>query len=567
MRRAFLFLAVVSLGVLALGLSAGAGRADDDPRALSFLTFDHYYDSDQLAAALQRVHEAWPERTRLESMGKSREGRDLWVMSVFDPQGGDPDERPTMWIDGNVHGNEVQAAEVCLFTIRYLLVKDDPFVRDLLRRVTFLVAPTVNPDARQRFFHVPGTEHGPRGGVRPVDDDRDGLVDEDGPDDLDGDGQILEMRIRDENGPFVVDERDDRLMRLRRPGERGQYRLLGLEGKDDDGDGEIDEDPEGGVDMNRNWPEAWRPEGVQYGAGPYPLSEPETRAVATYLLRVPHLAGVQSYHNAGRMMLRPPAALTDREARMPREDARAYDEIARRGLFVLPDYRYLQIREGLYRVFGGFVDWTYVDLGVFSFTNELWGEVGRAGPGAKEDPDLAALHWNDVALHGEGFVRWHEVPHPDLGTVEVGGWRRFTLRADPPDFLPETAVRNTLFTLEHASMLPRLSIRAGERTADGWLRVVVANDGVLPTIHGMARRFATLPPDRVRFDGARVLAAVEVQPGEPTAALSVEGGRVLLPDGVAGTSSRTLLLRPDGTPTRVVLESRTGGVVRAPVPR
>ncbi len=553
-------LLLLLLGLLAPALLAGAG--DEDERALSFLAFDRYRDVRGIADALDRIHRAWPERTRLASMGKSREGRDLLVMTVFDATGGDPDQKPIMYIDGNTHGNEVQASEVCLFTIKYLLTRDDPFVAGLLRRVTFVVAPTVNPDARDRFFHAPATPHGPRGVMRPVDDDRDGAFDEDGPDDLDGDGEILRMRVKDVNGEFVVDERDDRLMRRKKPGEQGQYRLLGLEGRDDDGDGAFNEDPPGGVDPNRNWPSQWRPEEHQHGAGPFPLSEPETRATALFLLSLPHLSGVQSYHNAGRMILRPPAAWTDREIRMPGEDKALYDEIGRRGLFVLPTYRTLQIREDLYRVYGGFVDWTYLDLGAFSFTNELWGEIGKGVPGAGDDPRLAALEWNDVALHGEGFVRWHEVEHPDLGTVELGGWRRFTIRADPPDFLPETCVRNCLFTLEHAAMLPRISVGEVTPLDGGGLRVVLRNDGVLPTIHALARRRNSLPPDRLTVEGAKVLAAIEEHPRGPASVLEVRDGGVRLPGGIDGKATRTLVLFVEGAAQGVVLESRVGGVVR-----
>src|SRR5205085_7770344 len=112
-----------------------------------------------------------------------------------------------------------------------------------------------------------------------------------------------------------------------------------------------------------------------------------------------------------------------------------YDEIARRGGLLLPGYRYLQIREGLYLVHGGFVDWTYGALGAFSFTNELWGIEGMWSTAPAGDTALAALKWNDVALHGTGFVRWHKAKHPQFGEIEIGGWRRRTIRSTPTDFL------------------------------------------------------------------------------------------------------------------------------------
>jgi hypothetical protein len=417
-----------------------------------------------------------------------------------------------------------------------------------------------------RFLHAPNDEHTPRRVLRPSDDDRDGLVDEDGPNDVDGDGDILEMRVRDENGDLVVDERDDRLMRPRKAGEKGRYRMLGVEGVDDDGDGKVNEDPVGGVDPNRNWPGEWRPPAQQSGAGPYPLSEPETRATALWMLEHPRIAAVQSFHNAGQMILRPPAARTDAEAEFPREDKALYDELGRRGTILLPGYRYMQIREDLYQVQGGFLDWTAGALGIFSFTNELWGLHGWGTP--TNERALKPLEWNDVALHGKGFVRWHEVKHPTHGTVEIGGWRRYTTRSTPVDFLPDLCLRNCLFTLEHASAMPDLAIDSATVEDGGRrVRVVVRNRALLPTISAWAQKHALLPPDRLGAD-VPVLAAVEAaSPGRTAEPLPVREGQARLATGVRGTSTRTidLFVDPGRRPATVTLDSRLGGVVRAPV--
>ncbi len=537
------------------------------PAVRGGLTFDHYNDDAGLKDALERLHAAFPTFTKLEEMGKSREGRPLWVMTVFDPAGKDVAERPAMYVDANTHGNEIQGGEVCLFTIQYLLERrqTDPWVKALLERVVFHVAPCVNPDSRERFLHEPNDEHSPRRVTRPTDDDHDGLVDEDGPDDLDGDGEILTMRRKDPNGEFVVDERDGRLMRRVKPGERGAYAILGAEGTDEDGDGRVNEDPRGGVDPNRNFPGDWRPEPQQGGAGPYPLSEPETRATATFVLAHPRIAGVQSYHNAGGMILRPPGGRTDAEAGVSPEDRVLYDELGRRGGVLLPGYRYLQIHDGLYSVRGGFLEWTAHVLGIVSFTNELWGQFGWGTSVTGDAVD--ALKWNDVALHGEGFVRWHEVKHPQYGVVELGGWKRFTMRSTPVDFLPDLCLRNTLFTLEHAAAVPDLAIVSATKEDGGRrVRIVVENRALLPTITSFAAARDLLPPDELSLD-VPVLAAVEPVPGLAATAIPVKAGRARLVDGVRGTSTRTidLLVDPAKAPTAVRLVSRLGGVITAPV--
>ncbi len=540
------------------------------PKTVRDIHFERYYDVEALYAAMKVLHAAYPKASTLESMGKSREGRELLVMTIFDPATGDPHRKPAMYVDGNTHGNEVQASEVCLWIVKTLLTRNDAWTKSLLRHVTFYVAPCVNPDSRHRFFHTPQTPHSPRGVMRPVDNDRDGLIDEDGPDDLDGDGHILQMRIKDPDGDRVVDEHDDRLMRRTKAGEKGTYRMLGREGRDDDQDGLFNEDGEGSVDPNRNWPGHWRPNAEQRGAGPYPLSEPETRATALWMLGRPHIAGVQSFHNAGRMILRPPAAFTDKEAGLLGADKKLYEELQQRGLHILPTYRALQIREDLYRVYGGFVDWTYFDLGIFSFTNELWGDLDYERPYDDNESSVekqrARLKWNDHALHGGGFERWREIDHPDLGKVEVGGWKRFTVRSNPVDYLQNTCARNGRFALEHAASLPRVSmtIAAVKDDPTAW-DVTLTNDGLLPTIGAMAKKHGVLPPDRIRMSGAKIVAAVRRKTAAPSTPLPVERGVVELEGGVPSKGRVMLRVFVEGDVTGASLSSRLGGEIDAAV--
>ena len=196
--RVRLGLALALFGLPLLPPRPSSSDDADPSRPLLGLTFDHYYDAAALAAAVEKIHAAFPGWTRLEEMGKSREWRPLWVVSVFDPAGRPVEDRPAMYIDGNTHGNEIQGAETGLFTVKYLLIhRADPWIAALLKRAVIHVAPCVNPDSRERFLHEPNDEHSPRRVQRPWDDDHDGLVDEDGPNDVDGDGEILQMRQRD----------------------------------------------------------------------------------------------------------------------------------------------------------------------------------------------------------------------------------------------------------------------------------------------------------------------------------------------------------------------------------
>ena len=233
--------------------------------------------------------------------------------------------------------------------------------------------------------------------------DNDGAEDEDGYDDLDADGRILRMRKRDPNGRWKIGP-DPRLMVRCQADEKGQYTMLGWEGIDNDNDGKLNEDRAGGVDLNRNFPSTWRPRHQQRGAGDYPLSEPETRCVVEFLEKHKNVAAIQSFHNAGDMILRPPGAEDDRN--VPRSDLRMYNALGQRGERILPGYRYLQTFKDLYAVRGAFLDWGYMRYGVYSFSNELWSMPGDYNKNGRVE-DVERLRWSDEMLEGKGFVKWY----------------------------------------------------------------------------------------------------------------------------------------------------------------
>ncbi|MFQ5655180.1 MAG: M14 family metallopeptidase, partial [Planctomycetota bacterium] len=400
------------------------------------IPWNRFSDYPQVAGIMERLAKAYPRLTRLESIGKSVEGRDMWLLTVHAPGTEDDRSKPAMWVDGNIHGNEVQGGEACLYLAWYLLENYGrvPAITSLLDRASFYIMPMVNPDGRAWWFQSPNTPHSSRSGKRPIDNDRDGLLDEDGYDDLDGDGEILQMRKRDPHGRWKESPDDPRLMVRVKPGERGEWTLLRLEGIDNDGDGRVNEDGPGGYDMNRNWPSVWQPQYVQYGAGEHPFSFPETRAIGEFLIDHPNVAAVQSFHNSGGMILRGPGAKSF--GSYPGGDVRVYDLIGKRGEKMLPFYRYMVIWKDLYTVYGGFVTWTYEGLGIISFTNELWSNKRLHGRGEPRASEQERIEFNDRLRSGIDFVPWKPFRHPEYGDIELGGWRKITGRV-PPSFLIE----------------------------------------------------------------------------------------------------------------------------------
>jgi hypothetical protein len=473
------------------------------------LAFNRLYDYPALTDAMKALAAGHSDLVSLRSLGKSVEGRELWCLTLTNPKTGPDTAKPAMYVDGNIHGNEVQAAEASLYLAWYLAENYGRLeaVTNLLDRRTFYIVPTVNPDGRAFWFNGPNTTHSSRSGKHPFDDDRDGRADEDGFDDLDGDGQITQMRRADPKGRWKPSPDDPLRLIPAEPGEDGSYELLGNEGIDNDGDGRINEDPPGGYDMNRNFPADWQPNHLQGGAGPFPLSWPETLAVAEFVRSHPNIAGVQAFHNNGGMILRGPGHPA-RQEEYPPADERVAAEIGAAGERMLPFYKSMIVHRDLYPVRGGFIGWTYEHLGIFSFTNELYNEgqlLGEAGPAGRLGggrPDRETERARQRLTLGADVVPWHPVRHPLYGDIEVGGLVKQSQRIPPTFLLEELCHRNAAFVIYHAEQLPSvvwhelLVQKLGPDTAA--VTVALRNTSLIPTRSAQAAHRKLGRPDELR---------------------------------------------------------------------
>jgi hypothetical protein len=471
-------------------------------------SWNHYYTYDGMVDLMERLQTAYPDLVKLESIGKSYEGRDIWVITLTNFNNRPHTEKPGFWIDGNIHSNEIQGTEVSLYTAWYLAesYNDLAYIRELMDDRVFYIAPSINPDGRVHFMEQPNNANSPRSGVLPIDDDGDGTLAEDGYDDLNGDGHITQMRRKNPKGRFRADQSDPRRMIQAPPGEYGEYEMLGWEGYDRDGDGRINEDRVGYYDPNRDWGWNWQPDYIQGGAYHYPFSLPENRAVADFVLKHPNIAGAQSYHNTGGMLLRGPGAEEDR-ATYNRNDVQVYDVLGEMGDNIMPGYRYLVVYADLYSVFGGELDWFYGGRGIFTFTNELYTSYLMFGRQAQGQADQ--FTFNDQLLFGDAFVQWEEVEHPQYGTIEVGGFKKNFGRANPGFLLESDAHRNMAFTLFHAYHMPKISIDSvTEKDLGGGLREITAtisNDRLIPTHASHDLNNKITRPNFITIEGVNVV--------------------------------------------------------------
>jgi hypothetical protein len=481
------------------------------------ISWNRYNDHAGITEICKKIAAAHPDLAKLESIGKSFKGRDMWVLTITDFKKGSPDKKPGMYIDGNIHSNEVQGAEFSLYTAWYLTetFADTKFIQELLADKVFYIVPTINPDARDSYFHEPNTGSSPRSGVIPVDNDRDGLVNEDGYDDLDGDGQIVFMRRKNPNGRLRVDPADPRRMITVGTDEKGEYEFLGLEGKDNDGDGLVNEDGYTfEYDPNRDWGWGWQPNYIQGGAYKYPFSLPENRNVMNFVMKHPNIAAAQSYHNAGGMILRGPGGQED-VGTYNAQDLVVYDAIGKKGEELIPGYRYLVVYKDLYSAYGGELDWFYGGRGIFTYSNELWTPYLMFNKDATRNPqDDASFQFDRFLLFKDAFIDWHEFNHPQYGKIEIGGFKKNFGRAHPGFLMESDAHRNMSFTLYHCFHTPKLQIDTilEKDLGDGLREVtaVISNQRLMPTHSSQDLKFKIERPDYVTLNGLKVVAGMVV---------------------------------------------------------
>jgi murein tripeptide amidase MpaA len=463
------------------------------------VAYDHFYAYEELTDTLRSWAEEAPGLCTLESIGTSFEGRDIWLVTVTNSETGDHLDKPGFLVEAKIHSMEWTGCTAALHLIHRLLTghgTDDIVTRAVDTR-TFYVIPRLNPDGAERGLEE---RRFIRSSVRPYprEEHEDGLRVED----IDGDGRVLDMRIEDPNGAWHPHPEAKSLLIRRDPVDGANdgpfYRLL-TEGRVENYDGVTIKVPPPleGLDLNRNFPAEWAPEQEQRGAGPYPTSEPEVRAMVQAVTDRPNITGHVAYHTFSGVHLRPYGGRPDDD--LPTQDLRAYKIIGERGtaltgypaISVFHDFKY----DPKQTTKGGAHDWMYDHLGVFSWTTEFWSPQREAGISdyhftdwIREHPvedDFALLRWAREK-YPDAYVEWYEFDHPELGKVELGGWDIINYWFNVPfDRLESEVAPHSEWALFHALISPLLEVRSldVEHLGDSsyLLRLVLQNSGWLPS--------------------------------------------------------------------------------------
>lgn len=454
----------------------------------------HFPTHAELSARLREIAERHPKLVSLEVVGRSHQGREIWLVTLTDRSAGAPEDKPALYMDGNIHAEELTAGAAVVHFIEHMTsaFATDADVQSLLRRRTFYLIPMADPDGANVVHTSPHPWCGNGVFTPPLVPER-GLYYLD----VDNDGYILFMRRPDPDGEWKISGRDTRVMVPREPDERGgTYYRLYPEGRiaQWDGGAVTIPQPQDG-NLNRNFPADWDPD--EYGGSAAPIIEPEARAIVETILARPNIGAALACHTHSGVLLSPESPS---EAPVPFEDRALYDALNQMGerltswpaISVLKEFT----APGVRRRHGVFDDWAYNHRGLISYTIELWDPYREAGIPASErkhfhplteEQQLKLLLWNDTVLEGDGFVDWKPSDHPELGRVEIGGWKYIQVFRNCPteEYLRADVERVRRFAVGVAETLPEVHVQstgARQVAADLFIvEAVVANRGFCPT--------------------------------------------------------------------------------------
>ncbi|MFC1553878.1 M14 family metallopeptidase [candidate division KSB1 bacterium] len=529
--------------------------------------FGKYHNYDEMTAALRSMVNSNSNIAKLESIGKTLEGRDIWLVQIANQSGTPVAERPGIFVSANYEGDHLIGSEISLYMVDYFLrnYNSNSQLKDKIDNNVFYIIPRVNPDAAEMMFSPLKT--GRKTNTKPYDGDNDGRMDEDGPEDLNNDGFITVMRVKDTDGQYIIDPGNPRLMKRAdtRNGEVGQYKIF-WEGIDNDKDGFFNEDPEGGVDINRNFQHAYPY--YEPDAGWHMVSELESRAVMDWIIANRNVAVMLTMGESDNLISAPNSrgqissdkvvnlfafadASTEGAGRVGMmsggggrgrgggggmrgggggqqqaggggggrggggrsaattvnsSDVRFFAQVSEKYIELTGIRNQPMVRTPE----GAFFEYGYYQYGVLSLSTPGWGITGgsAARPGARRPAvpqagaggaaptvgiDDALLRWME-SENVDGFVNWQTFNHPDLGEVEIGGFKPYEVTNPPAAMISGAGESHSNYVIYLSTLFADVNIVETEVTNHGGglfrIKAEVENAGVLPTAlaHGITSR-------------------------------------------------------------------------------
>lgn len=463
-----------------------------------------YSNFSQQSARLNALSKNYPQLVKLKSIAKTVGGKDIWMMSIGN---GNTETKPGIALIGGVEGNHLLGTELAIgFAEKLLQGSNTDSIKSVLNKTSFYVFPNMSPDAMEQYFAPLLYER--QGNASPTDDDRDGKLNEDGFDDLDKNGKITWMRIESPVGDYKINPEDKRSLVKAdiAKGEKGTY-LLMREGIDNDKDGKLNEDGEGGVWFNKNL--SFSHPSFSPGAGEFAVSENETRALLDQLFQLFNVYAVVGFATNNNLSV----PLTFNAANTTTRVVTGWLE---------PDTKVNAMVSDLYNKAtamkdapkatnggGDLLSWGYYHYGRFSFSTPGWFVPKTAADTTKkdksdstkkekapsvEDANSNYLRWAASQGITGTFTDWKKVEHPDFPgqNVEVGGVDPFVLINPPFKLVEDITNKHVNFLLKLAALQPEVDIIhvKTEKIGGGISRITasIINRGALPSHSKLGER-------------------------------------------------------------------------------
>lgn len=461
---------------------------------------EKYLDNDELLSFLNSTKEQHDRYFDFESIGKSSLGEDIYLVTVTDRDYKHHSEKPAFWIDANIHASEVTGTQGVLFFIERLLDfkhPDSSKHKELMKKMTYYLVPRFSPDGARAFFKEANS-------FRSTPLEMTCSYSNFKRQDLDGDGEITLMRWKDKAGPFKELPGHPGILVPREPCDFGLdsetfYQVV-PEGTWTDYDGfKKPKNYDFGYDFNRQSPSFFAPEGMQKGAGTLPLEFPETRAVAEAIRARKNIFASNSYHTYGGFIISTPSNVP--ESQVPLED-RMRSEMIAELLQKKTDYTVHSGGDDFVYVPGQplpgtFDEWYYLHLGIMGMTIEYWDVWKHAGMSWKKAVEkyetlssenmVKLLRWASENLKREEYFKeWTVCDHPQLGKVEIGGFKTAYFLTNPPIAFLEKEIKNVFegsFAVSRMAPLAEIDSVSCKKVDGGisQVTVVVKNVGYFPT--------------------------------------------------------------------------------------